>query len=258
MCGKKSGLSTRVKNDYPKALPSHCLGHSLNLSLRNVNNVSKLMRNTMDTISEISILVKYSPKRENILETMKLGEYIEARNISEENAQSPPGKVQQFSFTRWTVRNRAFKAIRENYVYLLQLFEYCLDAERNMEAKMKARILGCKTQMETFDFFFGLQIGIDIYSMTEGLSKTLQGQKVSLLDGTRIALNVVKCLQNIRTDEAFNLFFEKVKKHKEEIPDIEDPKLPRKKRNRHNYASLHSHFQVDGRTTTGMLSVFKR
>ena len=52
---------------------------------------------------------------------------------------------------------------------------------------MRARIIGCKAQMERSDFFFGLHLGEWLYSHTDNLSKTLQDTKMAAVSGQRLA-----------------------------------------------------------------------
>ena len=83
--------------------------------------------------------------------------------------------------------------------------------------------------METFNFFFGLLLSHRIYSITDNLSKTLQKEKMSALNGQRLALLTLKTLQNMRKDDDFKLFFDLVIKKADKL-DIEEPKMPRKRR----------------------------
>ena len=46
---------------------------------------------------------------------------------------------------------------------------------------MKSRIIGCKKQMESFKFYFGLQLDRKLYAHTDNLSKTLQQEKMSTM-----------------------------------------------------------------------------
>ena len=52
-----------------------------------------------------------------------------------------------------------------------------LDEKLNFQRK--SRIVGCKKQLESFSFFFGLNLGQKLYAHTENLSRTLQQKKMS-------------------------------------------------------------------------------
>ena len=67
-------LSVSYNYDY-----IHCHAHSLSLSVKDVTK--NTLRNTMGTAEEITILIKYSSKQENILGSIK--EQIECENDSD-------------------------------------------------------------------------------------------------------------------------------------------------------------------------------
>ena len=67
MMGKKSGVAAEIIKLEPKALATHCHCHSLYLSVKSTTEQCQLLRDTLDTVREICILVKYSPKREKLL-----------------------------------------------------------------------------------------------------------------------------------------------------------------------------------------------
>lgn len=65
--GKKSEVATQIQRIQLKAKQNHCHGHTLNHAVKDLNNGNEVLRNTLSTVTEICIPVKYSPKRENIL-----------------------------------------------------------------------------------------------------------------------------------------------------------------------------------------------
>ena len=62
MAGVRNGVATRVLNVEPKALYTHCYGHSLSLAMCDTLKHSKIARDALDTTFEISKLIKFSPK----------------------------------------------------------------------------------------------------------------------------------------------------------------------------------------------------
>ena len=68
---------------------------------------------------------------------------------------------------------------------------------------MRARIIGCKTKMERFAFFFGLHLGGRLHSHTDNLSKDLNGTKVAAVSGQGLTLaNLTKeTLTKIPSDQ---------------------------------------------------------
>ena len=71
MMRKKSGVATKLLAEQPKVLVTHCQRHSLSLTVKDLTACCKVSYDTMSTVREICVLVKYSPKRENILGIMQ-------------------------------------------------------------------------------------------------------------------------------------------------------------------------------------------
>ena len=69
MMRKKSGVATKLLVEQPKALVSHCQGHFLSLTFKDLTACCKILRDIMSTVTEISVLVKCLPKRENVIGT---------------------------------------------------------------------------------------------------------------------------------------------------------------------------------------------
>ena len=98
-----------------------------------------MMHDVMSVVGEICILVKCSPKREHLLGNNN-------GNIEKEDSETFK-KLKKLSATRWTVRAECMKRVIDNYESLLQLWEECLEEKLD-------RIVGCKSQMESFFFFW--------------------------------------------------------------------------------------------------------
>ena len=71
MLGKDSGVAKQICDIQPRAHPTHCHTHSLNLSVKDMTTNSKLMEDALDIACEIVILIKYSPEQEGILGDIK-------------------------------------------------------------------------------------------------------------------------------------------------------------------------------------------
>ena len=97
MLGSKSGVAQQILALQPKALATHCHGHSLSLSVKDTVRNCKLLSDTMDTAKEIVPLIKYSPKRENILGEVK--ENIEQQDENSD-AETSTGGILQLCTTR--------------------------------------------------------------------------------------------------------------------------------------------------------------
>ena len=66
MASKRSGVATQISAIQPKTLTTHCFGHSLRLAVKDPTANCKILGDTMGTVGEITVLIKFSPKRENV------------------------------------------------------------------------------------------------------------------------------------------------------------------------------------------------
>ena len=125
MKGHKKGVAAQILQEEGRALYTHCYGHSLNLGIADTVCEIKLLQDTLETTSEISKLLKYSPKRDTMFVKLK-----------EELAPGTPG-FRTLCPTRWTVRATSLKSVLDNYIPLMELWEDCLeekfDSETNQE-----------------------------------------------------------------------------------------------------------------------------
>ena len=106
------------------AISSYCLGHSTSISARLIDNITRGMRDCIGVCMEIAKLIKFSPKRENMLEDIKMREMIMAKSHEDLNKDydEAPLKIKKFCSARWTMRHLGFIRIRDNYKALLTLW----------------------------------------------------------------------------------------------------------------------------------------
>ena len=97
------------------------------------------------------------------------------------------------------------------------------------DTESKARIYGFQAQMKKFSFLFGVYLAELVLMHTDNLSKALQCDTVSAAEAQDTAAMVVRTLQTLRNEEAFDLFWEKVINSAEAFK-VEQPELPRKGR----------------------------
>ena len=71
MSGTKTGVAKRITNEEPRAIYTHCYGHSLSLAVCDTVKGSELMKDALDTTHEITKLIKSSPQRDAIFHKHK-------------------------------------------------------------------------------------------------------------------------------------------------------------------------------------------
>ena len=95
----------------------------------------------------------YSPKKDTMFVKLK-----------EEMVPGTPG-----SRTLCPARRAiSLKSVLDNYIPLKESWEDCL--EEKLDSETKSRIIGVKSQMSTFEYYFGLHLGFLIFGHTDNLS----------------------------------------------------------------------------------------
>ncbi len=143
MKGHRNGVAKQISQIEPRAVFTHCYGHSLNVAASDTLKESKLMRDALETVHEVTKLIKYSPRRQGIFQGIK------------EDAHSAGIRV--LCPTRWTVRAESIANVLKNYEVLQSTW---LEASSiTSDSETKARIGGVAASMKTFDFIFGAMLG---------------------------------------------------------------------------------------------------
>ena len=132
-----------MQKEEPSAIYVHCLAHCINLCLQVLGRQVAPVRDSLELVREVSQLIRFSPKRLSLFESMQ----------SQLSHSSPSPSLKPLCPTRWTVRTGAINAVLANY-----------------EAG------GILHAMEKFCTFFGLHLSHLVFSATEQLSLRLQGK----------------------------------------------------------------------------------
>ena len=77
MTGVRRGVATVIQAEQHNAFFTHCYGHSLNLAVSDTVKGCTTMKKALDTVHEITKLVKYSPRREALLKKLEYVFYIQ-------------------------------------------------------------------------------------------------------------------------------------------------------------------------------------
>ena len=107
----------------------------------------------------------------------------------------------------WTLRAASLSAILKNCGTLMKLWGW---AEDNVsDSDMKARIIGVQTKMQTFSFFYGLQLAIVVLSHSDNFSSSFQRAQLCA-DAQKNVMLSVTVLRGIRSDMDASLHWTKV------------------------------------------------
>ena len=111
----------------------------------------------------------------------------------------------------------------------MKVWIHCLDNGK-MESELKGRIIGVKTQMESFELYFGLHLGARLYSHTDNLARSVQNKGMSACSSKRLANLTIQTLETLRNEERYENFYETVLKTAKLHQFVNPPTLKRKRR----------------------------
>jgi len=110
MRGVFRGVQALILKEYPKALYTHCFSNFLNLCLNDASKVQQI-RNTLNTIQEVSSFFRMSDKRSLIFKTK-----LESKPF--------PG-LKKYCETRWVERHEALSIFVDGF------FRNCFNTGRS-------------------------------------------------------------------------------------------------------------------------------
>ena len=156
----------------PKAHYTHCHSHSISLSVKEVNKTIKSPERHYGCCRRNSGAHQWLSKTGK--HPWLYNEQVEFESEPEEKAND----ITKLSQTRWTVRATCLQRVIDNYEALMKVWIHCLDNGK-MESELKGRIIGVKTQMESFELYFGLHLGARLYPHTNNLARSVQNKGMS-------------------------------------------------------------------------------
>ena len=122
MAGIRTGVATQISEYEQRAIFTHCYGHVLNLAAADTMRQSKFLCCALDTVGEISRLLKYSPRRDILFESIKY-----------DIAPGVPG-FRTLCPTMWATKAASLQSVIDNYTAFQELFLHFTPYEFNLQA----------------------------------------------------------------------------------------------------------------------------
>ena len=216
MSGINRGIQALFKSEANKALYVHCLAHSLNLCLKDVTNTCEIIRDVMNFIYELAQLIKMSPKRLTLFDSLR-------KEVSINTGEFTP-QLRMLCPTRWTVRHGSIASILRNYSIIQSALEEIRQGHDDYAAKASGMVL----KMDNFDTFFGLKLAYLIFSASEQLSINLQAKDTTVQEAVRGSLLLTTHFRSLRDESKFNNFYDVVVRESREL--TAEPTLPRRRK----------------------------
>ena len=153
MAGERSGVKKKIWDMQKKALYTHCAGHSLNLAIVNSCSITPI-QNRISQIKGITIWIKSSPKREELLKTAY------HKGIQEGATQSC-FPLLNVCITCWVENIEGWERFCLSHPFLLHMSEVIIFGDDNYElfndnwpADDKKNAMAYLKVLETFEFIF--------------------------------------------------------------------------------------------------------
>ena len=115
MSGEKSGVQRLLQNKQPKAIHTHCAGHSLNLAIISSCSVPAIS-NYIERVKSLTLWIKSSPKRESLLKS------IYQRGVQSGTTQSR-APILNVCITRWVENIDGWERFSLSFPFLIEMCE---------------------------------------------------------------------------------------------------------------------------------------
>ena len=221
MAGKQMGCAARLTCLSPKAVYHYCSSHDLNLALCKSCQV-KEVHLMLDSLTQLGIFFKYSPKRSRCLE-----EAIDKANEGKSREeQTKKSKIGMFCQTRWVEKQNILVNFDDMFEPIIGCFETIASAP-SWDAKVSTEAYGLLKKVTDHTFVVCFQVVLHIFGYIKGLSIKLQGSELDILHGYEMINQVKSVLKDARSDEEWEHVFEKATKMTEKA-DCAPIEIPRR------------------------------
>ena len=209
MAGERSGVQKKIREIQSKALYTHCAGHSLNLAIINSCSVSPI-QNCISQVKGITIWIKSSPKREELLKAV----YHKGIQCGAVQSRFPLLNV---CITRWVENIDGWERFALSHPFLLHMCEVIIYGDDNFElfndnwaADDKRNAMAYLKILKLFEFIFCLvPLQRSLYYLKEVAVK-LQGKNQDIVSGVAHVEEASRNLNSLRekADEYTHRIFE--------------------------------------------------
>ena len=223
-------------------MPRRLTKSSVKDATKSTRLINDVLDDVLEIVVEITKLTKFSPKREQLLGAVK-----ENFEINNDDSLEQNDSLAKLCTTRFTVRANAFDKVINNFGPFFELWDICLSDKLDKETR--SHIIGCKSQMMEFRFFFGINLAYRMYSITDNLSKALQREtSISSIEGRETAMKTVETFKSMRNIDSADCFLKTVTQKAVNHNFINESILPRKRKSP-NYKSLNDFFIAEGQSS---------
>ena len=190
MAGATKGATSRIAENYPLAMFSHCAAHRLNLCVVKSCSIPSVS-NMMCTADKVVRFFNNSPKRQSELE----------KTIAHCYSAEKRTRLKELCRTRWVERHDAFQVFEELFLAITTTLEAIASRggsswNRQSRADAESFLLA----ISRFEFIMSLVVCRHVLSYTKQLSVCLQGRYMDVASAYGQVDHVIAKLEGLRTD----------------------------------------------------------
>jgi hypothetical protein len=181
MSGERSGVQRRILDKQPKAVYTHCSGHSLNLVIAKTCE-EPCIRNCISVIKAITLWIRASPKREGLLK--------EVCKRQQQVGVAHRAPLLNVCITRWVENLDGWQRFMQCYPYLIEMCEAIVYGSEHysmfsdgFSADDKKNAIAHLKSLESFSFIYALVVLHRALSYSQEPTKRLQGVSPDLCSG---------------------------------------------------------------------------
>lgn len=222
--GEITGLQTRFRGIEPRAIYTHCAGHNLNFVPQDGMKIIPEIADFLSNMKHLVTFCRASAKRNNIFKSIVFDEEEDEVENFEGKIDDKFGSSKPFCPTRWIVRVKSLKSIRDNYKNFLKLCE--IVGSETTETAIKAR--GFTSYLQKFECLILLEICIATLETIEELNTTIQATTITF-KSIISRVDILKSSMNaLRSNEKFHHIWTPAINLAKSL-GLEDPVLPRQR-----------------------------
>ncbi|XP_058776061.1 uncharacterized protein LOC131650364 [Vicia villosa] len=233
MRGRFGGLKTLIQKQNTQAYYVHCFAHQLQLALVSMARKHEDVDWFSCEVSRIVTFLRSSNKRQALLRNKQVAHF--ANLIEKELVETSTGLNQELSIaragdTRWGSHFRTLNRLVDLFTPIIEVFED-LKSDSHSKGEPKSLLL----VMQTFSFVFMLHLMVEILSLTNNLSQSLQKGDQDIVHAMELVQICKKKLQEFR-DDGWETLYEQVVAScgnvEIDVPDMESRYVKDKKSKR--------------------------
>lgn len=213
MSGKYKGAQAKIREREPRAVYVHCANHSLNLALQDSVRSVPLMRDVLQYVNDVAVLIGRSAKRLTMFE-----------EVAHELGQDKVISLKALCPTRWCVRVKSLTSLLSNYAVVL----VTLQKLKLSKDPCSSTASGLLKHFEAYETLFAIVTLLRFFTPCETLSVVLQSPSVTLSGSINAATILVSKLETMLTPDEFERVQNEVNSMATEF-EVNAPSLPRRR-----------------------------